>query len=228
MTGECGKGLNDMSRQTDITGRKYGKLVALKESEAGYPFWIFQCDCGKTKALRKGDVTFGRTTSCGCHRDSVVVKRNKDTAKWGGLSQTGAGVSWQAMMTRCYNRNNHTYAVYGAVGINVCEFIRATPGNLVLLIGERPKGKTLDRINNLDSYHCGQCAECLSKGWPLNVKWSTPTQQGRNQKTNRLLTINGETHCVTEWAEIAGISESGLRDRIRRGKAGADLIAFPK
>ncbi len=206
-----------------MTGQKFHKLTVVRE--LNHPWWECKCECGTVKAIRKYDVLHGKTKSCGCHRDSVVIKRNKETATKGGLSNTPAGVSWQAMITRCYNTNNHTYSAYGAIGILACKFIRATPENLVLLIGHRLSGKTLDRIDNLKGYHCGQCAECVAKGFVLNVKWSTPTEQGRNQRTNRLLTINGKTHCVTEWAEISGIHQSAIRDRLRRGKTGVDLIA---
>ncbi len=214
-----------MASKIDIEGQRYGKLVALLESPEGNGKWEFRCDCGNVKAARKSDVRFGKVVSCGCHRNSIVIKRNKENTPRGGLSHSRIGSSWGAMMTRCYNKGNRNYAAYGAIGINVCEFLRSTPVNLILLIGDRPPGKTLDRINNFDSYHCGQCAECLDKNWALNVRWATPTQQGRNQRTNRLLEINGETHCVTEWAEISGIPQSAIRDRLRGGKTGAALIA---
>ncbi len=200
-----------------MTGNRFGKLIAIREA-VNKPYWEFQCDCGVIKIIRKYDVTSGRTISCGCHKNALVAKRNKLTATMGGLSHSPTGVSWRAMLTRCYNKNNRTYTSYGAIGITVCEFLRATPANMALLIGARPPGKSIDRINNLDGYHCGQCAECLEKEWALNVKWSTTTEQGRNQNTNRLITFNGETHCVTEWAEKVGITSSALRFRLFRDK----------
>ena len=115
------------------------------------------------------------------------------------------------MLQRCYNEKSKGFQAYGARGIKACEFIRASPLNLVLLIGERPsRHLTLDRINNSSGYHCGTCAECMANGWVLNVRWATAKQQSRNMKNNRLVTINGVTRCVAEWIEITGIPRTSF------------------
>lgn len=50
-------------RGTDITGRRYGSLVALEPATRG--MWLCQCDCGVTKAIRVGDLNRGSIRSCG-------------------------------------------------------------------------------------------------------------------------------------------------------------------
>ena len=58
-----------MPRYIDITGQRYGRLVAIKKVETqigAKEQWLFQCDCGKTCIARKGAVRDGRTRSCGC------------------------------------------------------------------------------------------------------------------------------------------------------------------
>jgi len=108
----------------------------------------------------------------------------------------------------------------------VCEYLRAGIPNLIELIGERPIGWkwSIDRINTLGNYSCGKCAECLDKEWPKNVRWATPTIQNRNQRRARMVTINGITKCLSEWAEEIGISDGALRLRIERGWIGNELM----
>jgi len=187
--------------------------------------WYFQCDCGIKKMMAAKDIKNGKVKSCGCLRRETTAAKNKASAKYGDIYREPTGMSWRGMMARCYNKNQISYAYYGAVGIFVCEFIRATPSNLASLIGVRPLGKTLDRIDNLKGYYCGQCAECLSKNLEFNIRWATRKTQQRNTSHNRLFTINGETKCVTEWAEIHGINRDTMWTRVKAGKTGADLIA---
>jgi len=207
----------------DISGNRFGKLVAIEKLDKLK--WKFKCDCGNEKSIRYWDAAHGKTTSCGCHRDSVVVSRNKLTATRGGITNSYTGKSWSNMMTRCYNKNNHTYAGYGAIGVSVCEFIRSSPVNIILLIGERPKGLSIDRVDNLKHYSCGSCKECFENGWTLNIRWSTTKQQNRNQRRNHLVTIRGVTHCVAEWAEIIGINEGSMRDRLKAKNPKRELDA---
>ncbi len=122
------------------------------------------------------------------------------------------------MIQRCFNKNIPGYSAYGAIGITVCEFLRATPRNLLDLIGHRPDDKpSLDRINNRGSYTCGQCAECVTKDWTMNVRWANRTEQNRNQNDLHYFTFNGVTKCLSEWAEHFGISDRSVRARIRYG-----------
>lgn len=56
-------------KMADITGNRYGMLVALQREyitpKAG-SFWMFQCDCGNKRVCRLAWVTHGNTASCGC------------------------------------------------------------------------------------------------------------------------------------------------------------------
>ena len=77
--------------------------------------------------------------------------------------------SWATMKRRCNNKNDVSYKYYGEIGIgyqNSWEDFR----NFLSDMGERPEGKTLDRIDYKKGY---------SK---LNCKWSSPSDQSRNQR----------------------------------------------
>jgi hypothetical protein len=49
---------------TDISGQRFGRLVALRRGRSGY--WVFGCDCGGQKEIFTSDVRLGKTRSCGC------------------------------------------------------------------------------------------------------------------------------------------------------------------
>ena len=142
-----------------------------------------------------------------------------------GMTGTPVYRSWAAMMTRCYNFNTPQFVQYGGVGKVACEFIRSSPLNIVLLIGHRPEGMSLDRTDNKGNYTCGDCAECLQKGWLFNIRWATRTMQNRNQESGRWITIDGVTKCLSEWAEISGISYRTLCFRVNHGWTGRRLIS---
>lgn len=108
------------------------------------------------------------------------------------------------MIGRCHNPNSSGYSSYGGRGITVCERWRDF-ANFLADMGERPEGKTLDRIDGSLGY------------FPENCRWATVGEQNRNTRRNHNVTYNGETHCVSEWARRAGISHETLRGRLAKG-----------
>lgn len=52
----------------DLTGRRFGRLIALRSEgqKYGRRAWLCRCDCGKETTVYTGHLTLGRTKSCGC------------------------------------------------------------------------------------------------------------------------------------------------------------------
>lgn len=73
------------------------------------------------------------------------------------------------MIRRCTNQNAVQWPYYGGRGITVCERWR-TFENFLTDMGERPAGKTIDRINVDGDYE------------PENCRWATAIEQNRNQR----------------------------------------------
>lgn len=125
---------------------------------------------------------------------------------------------WQAMKTRCHNAKSPRYSDYGARGIVVCEEWRNDFQNFYDWAMENGYSDklTIDRIDNDKSYS------------PDNCRWSTIKIQNRNSRHNKLLTLNNETHCLTEWAEITGLTVSCICNRIRYGWKIEDVLTKPR
>ncbi len=113
---------------------------------------------------------------------------------------------WRGIKTRCYNKHSKKYDVYGWRGIAVCDEWRNDFMNFYdwAINNGYKDGLTIDRIDVDGNYE------------PSNCRWATQKQQQRNRRNNRKVTINGETHCLTEWCEILGINNKTVYSRISR------------
>ncbi len=135
-------------------------------------------------------------------------------------------VSWQAARSRCYNEKYHHYHRYGGRGIVMCcgwdDF-----ATFFVDMGRRPKGTTLDRIDNDGNYSCGRCEQCLMNDWKKNCRWATKREQSLNKINASRVMINGETRSLTEWCERLDISEATVRGRIRKGMAAVEAVIKP-
>jgi len=87
-----------------------------------------------------------------------------------GKDRNGTYNTWRAMKQRCLDSNYVVYHYYGGRGIMVCQQWIDSFLNFLADMGERPVGKTLDRINNEGNYT------------PANCRWSTRHEQQANRR----------------------------------------------
>jgi hypothetical protein len=71
---------------------------------------------------------------------------------------------------RCTNPKANGWKRYGGRGI---KFLFTSFEQFFTELGPRPKGRSLDRINNEGNYE------------PGNVRWATPKQQGQNRRKSQ-------------------------------------------
>jgi hypothetical protein len=136
-------------------------------------------------------------------------------------------LSWRGAKKRCRQPTHDSYSKYGAVGVCMCNSWFYYFENFLADMGERPEGKTLDRINYKGHYSCGHCPECVQNEWPMNCRWLTPKEQARNRANNHIITVFGITGCMYELAEHFGFKPSCISERLRRGWSPEKTFSTP-
>jgi hypothetical protein len=79
-------------------------------------------------------------------------------------------------------------------------------------MGDRPKGMTLDRIDNEADYA------------PENCRWATQKEQSNNRRSSVFLTIGDTTQTAMEWADETGVSCMLIYARKKMGWSDQDCI----
>lgn len=150
-----------------MIGHRFGRLTVAAEAERrGYQrFYFVRCDCGIEKQVSSNCLRTGVTKSCGCLRDQV---KHGGYAKGERAPEIG---SWQGMKDRCYKPSHKSFKNYGGRGISVCRRWLDSYETFLADMGRKPTPQhTIDRIDNDGDYE------------PDNCKWSTPSEQRRNQR----------------------------------------------
>ena len=211
-TKSCGCSRTPLRGTEDLTGKRFGRLVAIKnvgKNKHGRPLWECICDCGKVMVVNSNAIKRGNTKSCGC----LNVEKRGSSNRTHGMSRTKTYISWTAMKARCYDKSNKAYNRYGGRGIVICDRWLNSFENFLNDMGERPfRGATVERIDNAGSYS------------PDNCKWAGLTEQGRNKRNNKLITVNGETKTQSEWSQITGISQQEIYRRLKSGRKPCEAI----
>lgn len=165
-----------MTKMIDMTGRVYGRLTIIERdaSVSDSASWKCVCSCGTVVTVWGSSLRKGFTQSCGClHKERTAEATTTHGHTSGGI-WTPTYRSWASMIMRCFDPRQKSYADYGGRGITVCERWRSSFENFLADMGERPKGKTLDRFPNNDgNYEPGNC------------RWATPKQQTMNRRPYR-------------------------------------------
>lgn len=178
---------------SEFLGKVFGRLTIVSFSKDSMV--TCKCICGNKSVHRWQNVKKGKTRSCGCLETESRYTHGK--------SGTTTYITWENMINRCNpdSKQHKNYPQYH--GISVCERWKSFD-NFLEDMGERPLGKTLDRIDGTKGYE------------PENCRWATKKQQQQNIKSNRWITFNGRTECLSEWSRITGIPDNTLYYRLKR------------
>lgn len=193
-----------MAKRIEVKrGDRYGQLTVIEEAEPirtldGHcqRLVLCRCFCGNTTSVRLVALrrTKNNTTSCGCLTGKTITH---------GWSAHPLYRVWTCMKRRCDDPSDRKYQDYGGRGISVCQewYTMQTFIDWALANGWA-KGLQIDRRENNGNYT------------PDNCRFVTQSVNMRNTRNNHLITFNGETLCLSAWAEKTGIGIQVLNQRI--------------
>jgi hypothetical protein len=206
----------DNSRTIDLAGKKFSRWLveSFHGKTTGKTTWNCVCDCGNKGVVASYDLRNAKSLSCGCLQKETASR----PLKTGGRSQTPLYKVWASMINRCTNPRNTSYKTYGGRGIGVCKGWSSGFPAFLADMGERPTDQhQIDRIDNQRGYDCGHCEDCVSRGAKANCRWVTPGENSRNRKSTRMLTHEGRTLPLIDWANELGVCADTILARLAAG-----------
>lgn len=121
----------------------------------------------------------------------------------GNLSPTYR--SFIKMKSRCNDRHGRWAPFYHMKGITVCERWngRGAFQRFLADMGERPEGRTMERIDNNAGYS------------PENCRWGTWRDQSNNRSVSVKITHNGITQSMEQWARELNVCSKSMHYFLR-------------
>jgi len=174
-----------MVRIKDITGKKFGRLTAIRYSHTKNTkrYWLFRCDCGVEKTLINSSAISGNAKSCGCMKKGVNKKH--------GLCDTRVYHIYTGIKRRCYNKNIPQYNDWGGRGIKVCKEWKEDFNKFYdwSMANGYDENLSIDRIDNDGNYE------------PSNCRWTTRSVQSSN---TRIRSNNTSGYTGIGWSKDKG------------------------
>lgn len=199
-----------------LVGKQFGRLVVVADSgqrtRSNNRLWYCRCVCGRLTLAPKTNLVRGLTQSCGCLRSERLAERNRRRTARTDASHTPEYLAWQAMLRRCYDPNDPAYTRHGGRGVTVHETWRNSFLAFLRDVGARPSAKhVLDLWPNPDGHY-----------EPGNVRWAKAKESARRGAL--VVTIDGVTKSIADWAREIGVSRRSLWKQIQKGTPPVETV----
>lgn len=207
----------------DLTGQRFGRLVARAAHERtgrGWR-WLCDCDCGQTKVTLGALLSSGETISCGCASRERIARLGADPTTIAQRSQKrirhGHGrvgrrsdeyKTWLRIKSRCQRPSDRQYPMWGGRGIRVCERWDSSFEAFLSDMGPRPQGDYgIDRIDPDGDYE------------PENCRWVTNSENSSTHKRSLIpVTVAGVVYpSIAAACRATGVGYSAAMMRIAKG-----------
>jgi hypothetical protein len=197
-----------MGKKLELAGRQFGSWIVVGVAvDAPRRSWVCQCACGETRVVATSHLTSGRSTQCRtCSVSTHGASRKGE--------HMGTYFVWRGMRNRCMSPSNKAFSRYGARGITVCSRWLESFEAFLEDMGPKPRGRSLDRIDNNGPYSKENC------------RWATSSEQSENTSRTIWITFNGERRTLTAWARYLGVPRSTLDYRLKKFGAHNALSFF--
>lgn len=211
---QSGKSINPMQAHNfkDLTGKVFGRFTVVRylRTDGKVSKWECVCECGSQKVVSGGNLRSGNSKSCGCLNREISSKMMAEKMRRHGMTDTPTWKSWKSMHDRCLLEKHKSYGYYR--NIPICPEWLNNFEAFYHDMGERPKGTSLDRVDNTLGYSPGNCV------------WSTAKDQARNKSNNVFISHKGQNKTLAEWAENLGIRHCTIWRRLSRGLCVSDVL----
>ena len=88
-----------MGRLQDLTGKKFGRLVAVEIVSKKPTRWLCKCDCGNDTSATTMNLNSGNVKSCGC----LSMESNSTRSVTHGMTNSKEHKAWFCVKQRCYD-----------------------------------------------------------------------------------------------------------------------------
>ena len=199
------------ARSVDLTNLKFGRLYVIGiagkvVNDSGYSrfIWTCVCSCGNFTHADGRGLRNGKTLSCGCFQAERAAFYHFKHGEASRHRTTIEYKRWSAMKTRCLYPSQPAYKHYGGRGIKICTRWLESFDNFLQDMGRCPDGFTLERKDTNGNYE------------PRNCVWADQDTQSNNRRNNRILSMNGQSKTVCQWAKFIGVRPQLICDRINK------------
>lgn len=195
----------------NLIGETFGRLKVLSlEGRTRKAFyWKCICECGGSTIVEGSQMVSGHIRSCGC----LWIEVTKERASTHGMTNSREYSVWCNMQNRCKNPNIPHYDRYGGRGITICQRWDESFEQFIGDMGRMPDANSsIERNDNDGNYE------------PSNCRWATPKEQARNRRSSAIVSFDGESLCIAEWAERLGLSYHKTRYWLKDVGIGVDEL----